>query len=114
MLKYKYQKELDLLLLNLPFPEVINIQEGKVGYRFVKKEDLPNSFKPPSILKPERELKSYKKISGYALSFYEETENAKSQYESCKKLCKNIKKSMGDSLGRIILSNTDGMITIPD
>lgn len=111
MPQYKYHKEIDSFKLVCKFPDVINIPEGKIGYRFVKKDDLRHSFEPPSIINPQRILPQSKIISGYALSFFEDKFQSEAFYHSLNKTFHNIKKTMGDSVGTVSLEIKDGMIT---
>lgn len=114
MPQYKYQKEIDPLRLVGKFPDVFSIPENKIGYRFVRKDNLVKSFDPPMIMNPRRKLSNEKIISGYALSFYDDKLSAKNCYHSLSKTFHNIKTGIGDSIGTVSLAVEDGMITKPD
>ena len=117
-MKFKYQKELDHYIgLGYELPS-LNTIESKESFRFVFAESPDKNHIPPYLLQPSRLNQQIKKgsvdVRGFALSNLESEEKAIEFYRKLRKHCKNIEKSIGDSLSSGVLHSTDGMITEVD
>jgi hypothetical protein len=86
MNKLKYQQYLDLYN---NCPPVLYNSETEMGYRWVKKNNLKDSFLPLNLMKepPPRMLdNSDLMCKGYGLSFFDSEDNSLSQYKSLYKM----------------------------
>jgi hypothetical protein len=88
--------------------------EGIDAYRFASQHNIENNHKPVSIQNPNRTLPEYLKMSGYALSCFNEEEKAIKRYNELKHTFKHICATMGDAIYGGKLFNEDGLITEVD
>lgn len=115
MRKFKYCheiEELEKVGISLPDLKEPNTKES---YRFIFSEGTDRNHLPAYILQPNRLSQEIKKgkvtTNGYSLSNFETIEQAECRYEYLRKVCKNIKLSIGDTLSGGIIENDDGKIT---
>lgn len=114
-MQFKYQIEIDAYLARFQskMPELFK-PGNRRSYRYVSSTNTSMNHLPIFVLNPNRINGKDGKgggVEGYALSCFDTDCHACSVYAELKKNCKNIKKSIGDSLAVGTLSNTDGMVT---
>lgn len=115
---FKYKQHIDnLLSLGIALPELV-IPNDKHSYRYIFKDIPEKNHIPQYIKKPKRALtdieKSTATTSGYALSCFEQEDKAKDRFASLEASCRNIRKTIGDSLASGTISESDGLISIAD
>lgn len=83
------------------------------AFRFVFGDiDHRNNFLPALLIKPARRLsKDSDRCSGYALSFFNTLEKAKSRYFELRKKHKNIGKNLGSHIAKGFINKTDSIVT---
>jgi|GEM_PF-633625 len=111
----KYKTEIEQLILKGATLPGLNVIENKLAYRYVFKEPHNNNHKPIYIQNPKRIItdsdKSRIETSGYALSCFEDENQAVKKFEDLKINSKNIGLLIGDSLASGLLCIDDGLIT---
>lgn len=115
MRKFKYCHEIEKLeQVGICLPD-LKEPNAKEAYRFVFIERKDKNHLPIYKLQPNRLSQEIKKgnvtTNGYALSNFETMAQAECRYEYLRKVCKNIKLSIGDALSGGTIENDDGMIT---
>ena len=117
-MKFKYQKELDFCLQHGSEMPKLEVPNDKESFRFVFAEEKQKNHIPPHKLHPNRLKQQIKcgniDISGFALSNLETLGQANAFYHYLQKVCKNVKKEIGDSLSAGVLTSEDGRITSSD
>lgn len=113
-MKFKYQTAIDeLLAQGLSLPELF-APNGLHAYRFVFESSHERNNKPVCVQNPKRVLPNNVRLSGYALSCFNNQGKAEQRYRD---LCESFPRTpltIGDSLSGGELHNEDGMITAPD
>lgn len=110
-MKFKYQTHINALLeegLNMP---ILFKPINQPAFRFVFGTPNKNNNIPVLIQNPHRKLPNNVRLSGYALSCFDNKTHAENRYRS---LCKSFKKApliIGDTLSSGLLQPSDGMIT---
>lgn len=111
---FKYQKYIDdVIAEGYTMPE-LHQPNGMDAYRFAFADDNPNNHKPVLIQNPSRKLPGSERLSGYALSCFDNQRKAERRYASLCKSFKRTPKAIGDSLWSGTLHNDDGMVTSAD
>ena len=108
--KFKYQDEIDIAISQGCALPVLHEPCGMTAYRFVFDHEHPNNFLPPLKIKPQRRLDASIRVTGYALSCFEDMEKAKNQYVNLAKTFRNIKTEIGDCLSSGKIENNDGLV----
>jgi hypothetical protein len=112
---FKYKSEIDVLIDKGAELPPLYTPQSKCAYRFVFREENPNNHKPVYIQKPQRAISKMDKnefdTSGYALSCFEQEDNAIQKFNKLKTSYPNIKLAVGDALCSGILDDRDGLIT---
>lgn len=117
-MKFKYQKELEYFAAQgAKYPQLF-VPNQKDAYRFAFAEDWSRSFIPPHKLHPNRLKPQIEKgqveLDGFALSNLETLDKANAFYSYLKKICKNARKQIGDSISYGIINIENGMVTSAD
>lgn len=117
-MEFKYKDDLNSLVgQGYKMPPLYDI-ELKEAYRFVFEKDIDKNHIPPYKLQPNRLKQQIKKenvkTSGFALSNFESEEKAVAFYDYLCRVCRNVRKQIGDSLSYGVLDSTDGKITDVD
>ena len=115
---FKYQREIDLFIgQGYELPQLYGIR-SKDAFRYVFANNNQHNHIPPHKLHPNRLAQQIKNervdLTGFALSNLETEDKAIAFYRYLHKICKNVKKQIGDSLSYGILYNSDGLITSTD
>lgn len=88
------------------------------AYRFIFEDvDHQNNFKPVLIIDPKRVLgpdTEPVKCSGYALSFFDSSENARSRYKALTRSHKNIGQKLGSHIAKVQVDVMDGVCSEPN
>ncbi len=110
---FKYQKQIENIP-NCPPPACrpVNTQ----AFRFVFEDtNHRNNFLPVLLISPKRQLsKNTEKCSGYALSFFNSLEKARSRYLKLKRVNRNIGKLLGTHIAKGFINETDGLASEAD
>lgn len=116
MPKFKYQDEIDIAISQGCALPVLHEPNERIAYRFVFDHEHPNNFLPALKIKPKRRLDASIRITGYALSCFEDKDKAKTRYQNLTNSFKNIRTEIGNCLSSGKIENTDGMVddTIPE
>ena len=77
MPKFKYQDEIDMAISQGCVLPVLHEPGGMIAFRFVFDHEHPNNFLPPLKIKPQRRLDASIRVTGYALSCFEDMGKAK-------------------------------------
>ena len=112
---WKYQKEIE----KLPNCPPDNYEEKcQVAFRWVFKDsNHPNNFQPPLAIEPTRINKgqfknnSAKICEGYALSLYDNIDNAKISYSMLKKRMRKIEQILGTHIAKGIIAKNYGIVS---
>lgn len=76
MSKFKYQDEIDSEInQGCAFP-LLHEPNGMLAYRFIFDYEHPNNFLPPLKIKPKRRMDASIRVTGYALSCFEDQDKA--------------------------------------
>lgn len=114
----KYQKEIDYFVSQGSELSTLHMITGKEAFRYVFAEADQQNHIPPHKLHPnrlEQQIKMGKvDLSGFALSNLETERQAMAFYRYLHKICKNVRKQIGDSLSYGVLTKADGLITVTD
>lgn len=111
MKDFKYKKQIDELLnAGYQLPK-LRTPQGIKAYRFASLANIENNHKPVCVQNPSRSLPDSVKMSGYALSCFDDEEKAEARYYALKRNFKHIVKTLGDSLFAGKIENEDGLIT---
>ena len=113
MTEYLYQKDFDSLECECPY-EAVSEARGTM-YRIVH-QDLShqNIYLPPGKIKPARVLSEKncrKKCELLALSFFTTKSAAKSKLDSLLQKAPQLKKVIGDCVGKVVLTPDDGDVS---
>lgn len=117
-MKYKYQTELDFYIKQGAIMPPLHSPKVKEAYRFVFANEPQKNHIPPHKLHPNRLMQQIKNgnvdLSGFALSNLETVKEACAFYRYLGRICKNVKKQIGDTLSYGVIDFNDGMITQTD
>lgn len=111
---FKYQKYIDELIAKGCALPPLHAPNGMRAYRYVFAVDNANNHKPVCIQNPARRLPNNEKLSGYALSCFDNQKKAERRYAALCKSFKRTPKTIGDSLCEGKLENDDGLVTSSD
>ena len=110
MPKFKYQDEIDIAISQGCTLPVLHEPGGMIAFRFVFDHEHPNNFLPPLKIKPQRRLDASIRVTGYALSCFEDMGKAKNHYANLAKTFRNIRTEIGDCLSSGKIENNDGLV----
>lgn len=112
---FKYYTEIQNILgENVQMPPLFAINQ-KIAFRFVFSDKPEKNHIPVYKQKPRRIISDKDKnslsTSGFALSCFEDENQAEKRYKQLKAHMKNISLTIGDALCAGYLSQSDGLIT---
>lgn len=94
---YKYENEISKIATCPPDGFV---EDNREAYRFVKSNDMRNSFLPAALISSGRTFKDNEKCLAYGISLFDTFENAKRRKDALKKRHKNIEKKIGEEIAK--------------
>ena len=115
---YKYQSDLDAILLECQCPgSTYFVFEQKDAFRFVFEDtNHPNNFRPPLKINPTRysSKEAFEKCEGLGLSLYGKKEGAIQRFQELIVTFKNFRKTIGTHIALGVINDEDGHITDED
>lgn len=113
-MEYKYQLNIDTLIKKgIPMPH-LHQPNDMAACRFTFMQPNSNCHKPVCIQNPARVLPDNVKMSGYALSCFNNSKKAEKRYLAIRKSFKRAPLVIGDAICEGKLTNDDGMVTEAD
>lgn len=114
----KYQDEIEYFVGQGAELPALHILTEKEAFRYVFADATQLNHIPPHKLHPNRLEQQIKMgrvdVGGFALSNLETEGQAMAFYRYLHKICKNVRKQIGDSLSFGVLTQKDGLITDTD